>query len=71
VSKPLFGREGIGVLRSKNYSSFAAFLKKSEDNYGKDRKSGDSLGKSIYQLFWKLPDAQGRVIQTSSWVVGG
>ena len=71
VSKPLYGREGIGVLRSNNFTTLEKFFLKSETNYGNDNKTGDTLGKSIYQLFWKLPDAQGRVIQTSSWVIGG
>ena len=29
------------------------------------------MGRSIYQLYHKLPEVQGRVIQTSSWVIGG
>ena len=32
---------------------------------------GVELGQSIYQLYNKLPTAQGRVIQTSSWVING
>lgn len=29
------------------------------------------IGNSIYQLYHELPKVQGRVIQTSSWVIGG
>lgn len=34
VSKPLFGREGLGVLKSQNYSSFDEFVRASEKNLG-------------------------------------
>lgn len=71
VSKPLYGREGIGVLMSKNYSSVSDFIYASENNYGEDGSTGENLGHSIYQVYHKLPEAQGRVIQTSSWVIGG
>lgn len=56
----------MGVLQSKNYSSFNDFFTKTEKNFG-----GDANGKSIYQLYHKLPEVQGRVIQTSTWVIGG
>jgi len=72
VSKPLFGREGIGVFLSDNFTSFDEFVKVTEDNFGShDNEKDHKYGKSIYQLFYKLPEAQGRVIQTSTWVVGG
>jgi len=34
VSKPLFGREGMGVWFSKNFTSYEEFVKKSKENYG-------------------------------------
>lgn len=36
VSKPLFGREGLGVLRSKNYTKRTDFYKASEGNFGSE-----------------------------------
>lgn len=71
VSKPLYGREGVGVLQSKNYTSIEKFIKATETNYGNDGSTGENLGKSIYQKYHKLPESQGRVIQTSSWVISG
>ena len=72
VSKPLFGREGIGVFLSSNFSSFDEFVKTTENNYGYNKtEKSNKYGKSIYQLYHKLPVAQGRVIQTSTWVIGG
>lgn len=68
VSKPLFGREGQGVLKSSNYSNFNDFRKATEQNL---KKGSEEMGRSIYQLYTKLPEVQGRVIQTSSWVIGG
>lgn len=70
VSKPLYGREGIGVLHSKNYTNYYRFLQASKTNFGNDN-TGKVMGKSIIQLFHKLPTAQKRVIQTSSWVIQG
>jgi glutathionylspermidine synthase len=40
VSKPLFGREGLGVFYSQNYTnstSFDKFVSTTEDNFGKDK----------------------------------
>ena len=49
VSKPLYGREGIGVFKSQNFSSYKEFIKVTENNFGQDRESSDKLlGKSIY-----------------------
>lgn len=48
VSKPLFGREGIGLFFSSNFSNYDDFIRMTDDNYGKDSKSGSPLGKSIY-----------------------
>ncbi len=48
ISKPLYGREGIGVLKSQNYSNFDQFIKATKENFGKDNKTGEYLGKSIY-----------------------
>ena len=69
VSKPIYGREGLGVLLSDNYTSFEEFQKATTSNFGKDNSSGITLGHSIYQLYKQLPESQGRVIQTSSWIV--
>lgn len=71
VSKPIFGREGLGVLLSNNYTSFDMFKSATSLNFGKDNKTGKYLGHSIYQLFEQMPNAQGRIIQTSSWIVNG
>jgi len=71
VSKPLFGREGVGILQSKNFTSFDDFVSKTESNFGRDKTTGKPNGKSVYQHYHKLPEAQGRVIQTSSWVIAG
>lgn len=49
VSKPLFGREGIGVFLSNNFSSYEEFVKTTESNFGFDNKTNEKLGKSIYQ----------------------
>ena len=51
VSKPLFGREGIGIFFSSNYSSFNDFARITEENFGRDRRTNDKLGESIYQLY--------------------
>jgi len=61
VSKPLYGREGIGILHSKNYTSFKGFSEAIDKNFGfgADKKP---MGKSIFQLYHKLPEIQGRVI---------
>lgn len=34
VSKPLYGREGQGILHSKNFDSFDQFVAKSKSNFG-------------------------------------
>ena len=34
VSKPLFGREGMGVFLSDNFTSFNEFVKVTEENFG-------------------------------------
>jgi hypothetical protein len=31
MSKPLFGREGVGILQSNNYSSYQDFEKATEN----------------------------------------
>ena len=67
----MFGREGIGIFFSSNFSSFNDFARVTEDNFGRDRKTNDKLGESIYQLYHKLPAAQGRIIQTSAWIING
>jgi glutathione synthase/RimK-type ligase-like ATP-grasp enzyme len=36
VSKPLFGREGEGILLSNNYSSYEEFEKATENLFLKD-----------------------------------
>ena len=47
VSKPVFGREGMGVFFSSNFSNFADFIKKTESNFGSDTQ-GNQMGKAIY-----------------------
>lgn len=54
VSKPLYGREGLGVFRSKNYTNYDDFARITDRNYGDNYGSG-KFGKSIYQAYWKLP----------------
>merc|ERR1712196_594577 len=49
---------------------FDMFVETTENNFGRDT-TGAKLGESIYQMEADLPSAQGRIIQTSSWVVGG
>ena len=71
VSKPLFGREGLGVFMSNNFSSYKEFVETTENNFGRDAVTYQKLGKSIYQQYKELPVAQGRVIQASSWVIYG
>lgn len=71
VSKPIFGREGLGVMLSKNFSSFDEFVKTTENNFGVNSETNEKLGKSIYQGYVDLPTAQGRIIQASSWVIDG
>jgi glutathionylspermidine synthase len=48
VSKPLFGREGLGVMVSKNFTSFSEFASKTDENFGRDSKTNEKLGTSIY-----------------------
>jgi glutathione synthase/RimK-type ligase-like ATP-grasp enzyme len=36
VSKPLFGREGAGILLSNNYTSYQEFEKATENLFLKD-----------------------------------
>ena len=58
VSKPMFGREGLGVFYSQNYtnsSTFDNFVRTTEDNFGKDFRTNEKLGKSVYQMFADLP----------------
>ena len=57
VSKPLFGRKGIGIFMSKNFTSYKEFVKTTENNYGFDDEKGEALGKSIYQQYQKMPVA--------------
>ena len=70
VSKPVFGREGMGVFFSSNFSNFNEFVKKTEQTFGKD-STGTQLGKAIYQQETELATTQGRVIQTSVWMIAG
>ena len=54
----MFGREGLGVFYSQNYtnsSTFDNFVRTTEDNFGKDFRSNEKLGKSVYQMFADLP----------------
>lgn len=69
VSKPLFGREGYGVFFSNNFTSYEEFVQTTENNFG--TSNNVKLGNSIYQAESDLATAQGRAIQTSSWVVAG
>ena len=46
VSKPIFGREGMGVFFSSNFTSYDAFVDTTEKNFGQDKDN--KLGKSIY-----------------------
>lgn len=69
VSKPIFGREGMGVFFSSNFSNFQDFVDVTENNFGSE--TNNKVGKSIYQAEVTLPAAQGRIIQTSSWMVRG
>jgi len=36
VSKPLFGREGLGVFLSDNFTSYDQFVETTENNFGVD-----------------------------------
>jgi len=47
VSKPIFGREGMGVFFSSNFTNYNDFVKTTETNFGSG-KSGNKMGKSIY-----------------------
>lgn len=73
VSKPLYGRESVGVLKSTSYNTFEDFLDASYGNYGEAETDEDAfyLGRSIYQVYYPLPIVQGREILLSSWVIGG
>lgn len=71
VSKPIFGREGLGVFLSNNFTTYDQFVETTENNFGRDKVTNEKLGKSIYQQYVDLPVAQGRVIQASSWIVNG
>ena len=42
MSKPLNGREGIGVFRSSNFSSFKEFRDVTESNFGYDANASAS-----------------------------
>jgi glutathionylspermidine synthase len=49
VSKPIFGREGMGVFFSSNFTSYDEFVSKTNDNFGTDAKKGnEKLGQSIF-----------------------
>jgi glutathionylspermidine synthase len=48
VSKPIFGREGMGVFFSSNFSNYDLFVKRTNENFGKDPKTHDKLGQSIF-----------------------
>lgn len=51
VSKPLFGREGLGVFLSNNFTSYEKFVDTTESNFGFDKVTNEKLGKSIYQQY--------------------
>lgn len=69
VSKPIFGREGMGVFFSSNFSTYDEFVYTTDNNFGMDGNT--KLGQSIYQAEADLAQAQGRIIQTSSWMIAG
>lgn len=46
ISKPIFGREGMGVFFSSNFSSYDEFVRTTERNFGQE--NGNKLGQSIY-----------------------
>jgi len=48
ISKPMFGREGQGVFTSKAYNSYDEFVNATESEFGRDSKTNEKLGKSIY-----------------------
>ena len=61
----MFGREGLGVFYSQNFTnktSFDDFVKTTEDNFGTKPGTNEKLGKSIYQMYVDLPVIQGRII---------
>lgn len=63
VAKPLYGREGTGVIFGKEYNDLDTF---------KDKvRNGTILGPSIYQKFVTLPEMQKRKIQMGAWIIGG
>lgn len=64
VSKPLFGREGLGVMLSPNYTKqhgheegYRQFVATTESNFGRDNVTNEKLGKSIYQEYMDMPVA--------------
>lgn len=76
VSKPIYGREGFGVIFSSDYTEeygfkagFDQFVNTTENHFGS--QNGQKLGKSIYQAEVEFPITGERIIQTSSWIVGG
>lgn len=54
--------------KEKGYNEF---VRVTESNFGYDKQTNEKLGKSIYQKYMEMPSAQGRIIQTSSWVING
>ena len=48
VSKPVFGREGLGVFLSQNFTTHDQFVDTTEKNFGFDNVTNEKLGKSIY-----------------------
>ena len=44
VSKPIFGREGMGVFFSSNFTSYGDFVTKTTNNFGTDPTTNAKLG---------------------------
>ena len=59
----------MGVFFSSNFTTYDDFVRTTDGNFGYD--SNGKLGQSIYQAEAPLAADQGRIIQTSSWMIGG
>lgn len=64
---------GVFFSKSKEFKTYDEFVQKSRGNYGyEDTVQGKKpLGVSIFQAETQLPVAQGRIIQTGSWIING
>ena len=72
VAKPKYGREGVGVAYSDDYSSKQSFIHQYASQTSQDKFAQEVfLGDPVYQQFQAIHKFSGRYCVLGSWVIHG